>query len=210
MARFDQEAGREGSFFLLNKFHVPADDADLGGLDDIKESMTLLIRSKTTLLGAVVLFNEPGMNLPGNISLRNIHFLLEQSSLALDNAVRYAPAKNLVNIDDLTGLYNYRYLDLTLSREIKRAERYSSHLSVLFIDLDFFKNVNDIHGHLVGSKVLSEVGMLMKQSVREEDTVIRYGGDEYIIVLVETDVVGAASVAERIRRSIEEHQFPGR
>lgn len=207
MGKFDQEAGREGSFFLLNKFHVPAADADLAGLDDIKESMTLFIRSKTTLLGAVVLFNEPGMNLPGNISLRNIHFLLEQSSLALDNAVRYARAKNLVNIDDLTGLYNYRYLDLTLNREIKRAERYSSHLSVLFIDLDFFKNVNDVHGHLVGSKVLSEVGTLMKQSVREEDTVIRYGGDEYIIVLVETDVVGAAAVAERIRRSIEEHRF---
>ena len=207
MTKFDQAAGREGSFFLLNKFHLPDADAGLTELDDLKETMTLFIRSKTTLLGVVFLFNEPGRNLPGDINLRNIHFLIDQSSLALENAVRYARAKNLLNIDDLTGLYNYRYLDLTLSREIKRAERYGSRVSVLFMDLDFFKNVNDTHGHLVGSKVLSEVGTLLKQSVREEDTVIRYGGDEYTLVLIETDAAGAAVVAERIRRLIEGHLF---
>jgi two-component system cell cycle response regulator len=207
MTKFDQEGGLEGSFFLLNKFHLPARDAALPGLDDIRESMTLFIRSTSTLLGVVLLFNEPGGNLPGNLNLRNLHFLLEQSSLALENAVRYARARNLVNIDDLTGLYNYRYLDLTLNRELKRAERYGSHLSVLFLDLDFFKTVNDTHGHMVGSKVLSEVGTLLKQSVREEDTVIRYGGDEYTVILVETDAAGAAVVAERIRRAIAEHRF---
>lgn len=207
MAKFDQVAGREGSFFLLNKFHLPDGNADLKNLDDLKETMTLFIRSKTTLLGVVFLFNEPGRNLPGDFNLRNIHFLIDQSSLALENAVRYARAKNLLNIDDLTGLYNYRYLDLTLSREIKRAERYGSRVSVLFMDLDFFKNVNDTHGHMVGSKVLSEVGAILKQSVREEDTVIRYGGDEYTLVLVETDADGAIIVAERIRRMIEEHVF---
>jgi two-component system cell cycle response regulator len=207
MRKFDPEAGLEGSFFLLNKFHLPAGETDLPGLEDIRESMTLFIRTPSTLLGVVFLFNEPGRNLPGNPNLRNIHFLLDQSSLALENAVRYARARNLVNIDDLTGLYNYRYLDLTLSRELKRAERYGSHLSVLFLDLDFFKTVNDTHGHMVGSKVLSEVGTLLKQSVREEDTVIRYGGDEYTVILVETDAAGAAVVAERIRRAIAEHRF---
>jgi diguanylate cyclase (GGDEF)-like protein len=209
MTKFDQEGGLEGSFFLLNKFHLPPDYARLEGLDDLKETMTLFIRSPSTLLGVVFLFNEPGLNLPGNLKLGNIHFLLDQSSLALENAVRYARARNLVNIDDLTGLYNYRYLDLTLSREVKRAERYGAHLAVLFLDLDFFKTVNDTHGHMVGSKVLSEVGALLKQSVREEDTVIRYGGDEYTVILVETDATGAAVVAERIRRSIAEHRFLG-
>jgi two-component system cell cycle response regulator len=207
MAKFDQEAGWEGSFFLLNKFHAPAGDADLADLADLKETMTLFIRSKTTLLGVVHFFNEPGMNLPGDMNLRNIHFLLDQSSLALENAVRYARASNLVNIDDLTGLYNYRYLDLTLGRELKRAERYGSNVAVLFMDLDNFKNVNDTHGHMVGSRLLSEVGSLLKQSVREEDTVIRYGGDEYTIILVETDATGAGIVAERIRRSIEGQAF---
>ena len=207
MSRFDRKEGQEGSFFLLNKVHLPAGDPEFGALTDMKEAMTLFIRSKTTLLGAVMLFNEPERTLPGNISLRNIHFLLDQASLALENAVRYAQAKNLVNIDDLTGLYNYRYLDLTLGREIKRAERYGAHVAVLFMDLDNFKGVNDAHGHLVGSRLLGEVGSLLKQSVREEDTVIRYGGDEYTLILVETDVTGAAIVAERIRRSIEEHRF---
>ena len=207
MATFDQEAGREGSFFLLNKFHPPAGESVSGDLSDLKETITLFIRSKTTLLGVVYLFNEADRNLPGTINLKNIHFLLDQSSLALENAVRYARAKNLVNIDDLTGLYNYRYLDLTLGREIKRAERYGSHVSVLFMDLDNFKVVNDTHGHLVGSRLLSEVGSLLKQSVREEDTVIRYGGDEYTVILVETDAAGAENVAERIRKSIEGHLF---
>jgi two-component system cell cycle response regulator len=207
MKKFDQEGGLEGSFFLLNKFHLPAEHAAKAGLEDLKETMTLFIRSPSTLLGVVFLFNEPGKNLPGNLKLRNIHFLLDQASLALENAVRYARARNLVNIDDLTGLYNYRYLDLTLSREVKRAERYGAHLAVLFLDLDFFKTVNDTHGHMVGSKVLSEVGTLLKQSVREEDTVIRYGGDEYTVILVETDAAGAAVVAERIRRAIAGHRF---
>jgi two-component system, cell cycle response regulator len=207
MAKFDQDEGREGSFFLLNKLHLPPDDPELAGLSDMKETMTLFIRSKTTLLGVVYLFNEPGRNLPGAINLRNIHFLLDQASLALENAVRYAQAKKLVNIDDLTGLYNYRYLDLTLGREIKRAERYGAHLAVLFMDLDNFKSVNDVHGHMVGSRLLGEVGALLKQSVREEDTVVRYGGDEYTLILVETDCCGAENVAERIRRSIEEHLF---
>lgn len=207
LARFNQDEGREGSFFLLNKFHPPQGDPVLVRLTDLKETMTLFIRSKTTLLGVVYLFNEPGQNLPGNINLKSIHFLLDQASLALENAVRFAQAKKLVNIDDLTGLYNYRYLDLTLGREIKRAERYGSHVAVLFMDLDNFKTVNDSHGHLVGSRLLGEVGTLLKQSVREEDTVIRYGGDEYTLVLVETDSQGADVVAERIRISIEEHVF---
>jgi diguanylate cyclase (GGDEF)-like protein len=75
------------------------------------------------------------------------------------------------------------------------------------MDMDDFKHVNDTHGHLVGSRLLSEVGSLLKQSVREEDTVIRYGGDEYTVILVETDAAGAENVAERIRKSIEGHLF---
>nr|6D9M_A Chain A, Fusion protein of Endolysin,Response receiver sensor diguanylate cyclase, GAF domain-containing [Tequatrovirus T4] len=110
-------------------------------------------------------------------------------------------------IDELTGLFNYRYLDISLDREIKRADRFGSTVSMIFIDLDFFKGVNDTHGHLVGSQVLNEMGMLLKKSVREVDIVIRYGGDEFTVMLVETGEKGAATVAERIRRSIEGHTF---
>ncbi len=177
------------------------------GIDDINKAMLLFIRSKTHLHGIIILFNEPGSDFRSDINGKNLHFLLDQSSLAFDNAARYAMARNLVNIDELTGLFNYRYLDIALEREIKRTERYSSSLSIIFLDLDLFKNVNDTHGHLVGSKVLKEVGMLLKKMTREVDFVFRYGGDEFTIILVETGMAGAAIVAERIRRSIEAHNF---
>ena len=173
----------------------------------ITEKMVLYIRMKEVLQGVVFLYNDSGKSIPLDINQGNIHFLLEQSSLALENAARYATVKNLLNIDELTGLFNYRYLDITLDREIKRAERYGSELSVLFVDIDFFKNINDNHGHLVGSRILGEVGTLIKKSVRDEDTVIRYGGDEYTVVLIETGKNSASVVAERIRKSIEEHVF---
>ena len=195
----------EGSFFLLNKFPPSQDVPDQ--VHDLKETLILFIRSKHVLQGVIYLFNEPGQNFPGYLNFRNLHYLLEQSSLALENAGRFAKAKNMLNIDELTGLFNYRYLDITLEREVKRAERHAASLSVLFVDLDFFKNVNDSHGHLVGSRLLGEVGALLKKSVREEDTVIRYGGDEYTLILVETGIQGAMAVAERIRKTIESHVF---
>jgi diguanylate cyclase (GGDEF)-like protein len=177
------------------------------GIEDINMAMLLFIRSKAHLQGIIILFNEPGCDFRNDINSRNLHFLVDQSSLAFDNAARYAMARNLVNIDELTGLFNYRYLDIALEREIKRTERYSSSLSVIFLDLDLFKNVNDTHGHLIGSKVLKEVGLLLKKMTREVDFVFRYGGDEFTIILVETGMVGAAIVAERIRSSIEAHNF---
>jgi len=177
------------------------------GVEDINKAMLLVIRSKTLLQGIIVLFNEPGNDFRGGINNKNLHFLLDQSSLAIDNAARYAMARNLVNTDELTGLYNYRYLGIALEREIKRTERYASSLSLIFLDLDLFKNVNDTYGHLIGSKVLKEVGLLLKKMTREVDFVFRYGGDEFTIILVETGIAGAAVVAERIRNSIEVHDF---
>ncbi len=177
------------------------------GIEEDKNGMLIFIRSKNQLQGIVVLFSEPGTDFSSDINIKNLHFLMDQSSLAFDNAVRYAMARNLVNIDELTGLYNYRFLDIALEREIKRTERYASNLSLIFMDLDLFKNVNDTHGHLIGSKVLKEVGMLLKKMTREVDFVFRYGGDEFTIILVETGIAGAAIVSERIRRAIEAHEF---
>ncbi len=174
---------------------------------DINKSMMLFIRSKIQLQGVIILFNEPGKEFRRDINQKNLHFLLEQSSLALDNAYRFAMARNLANIDELTGLFNYRYLDVALEHEIKRTGRYGSSLSLIFLDLDLFKNVNDAHGHLIGSKVLKEVGLLLKNLTREVDLVFRYGGDEFTIILIETGMAGVARVAERIRKCIEDHTF---
>ena len=85
--------------------------------------------------------------------------------------------------------------------------RYASHLAILFLDIDCFKQVNDTYGHLVGSRVLKEMGALLKKSVREVDVVIRYGGDEYTVILVETSCEIAGKVAARIRAMVESHVF---
>jgi two-component system, cell cycle response regulator len=180
-------------------------DARLFG--DLDEALVFLLRSKTSLQGIVALFNPENDSLPVAINYTNLHFLQDQAALAFENAARFVSARNLLYIDELTGLFNYRYLDYALERELKRAERYGSGLALLFIDLDLFKDVNDTHGHLVGSRVLGEVGALLRRSVRDVDLVIRYGGDEYTIILVETEAESAHLVAERIRSTIENQQF---
>src|SRR6185369_11952714 len=171
------------------------------------EFLLLPLSSKSVLQGVIILLNNTGRELITPLKSGNIHFLVEQSSLALENAGRYSVAKDLLNIDELTGLYNYRYLEIALEREIKRAERYGLSMSVIFLDVDMLKGVNDTYGHLIGSRALKEIGAVLKKSVREVDIVIRYGGDEYTIILIETGKQGAAIVAERIRKTIDSHKF---
>ena len=133
----------------------------------------------------------------------------EHANLALANCERYQQAKERAFIDDVTELYNARYLHEALQREIQRAERYSTELSVLFLDLDRFKLVNDQHGHLVGSRALRELGRVLADCVRQIDTLARYGGDEFTILLVDTGFEGALQVAERIRQTVQSHVFEG-
>jgi len=125
----------------------------------------------------------------------------------LDHAISFGNAKNLSYIDDLTELYNQRYLKLVLDKEIYRAQRQNSAFAVLFMDIDHFKRVNDTSGHIVGSKVLIELSKIVKQNIRAMDYGFRYGGDEFICVLVGTDSQQAAQVAERIRKTAEESTF---
>ncbi len=174
----------------------------------IRDVILIPLRGKGSQRGVVAAFNEPFRELPDVGSRRqNIIFLQEQSLLALENAGTYSLAKDMLFIDDLSGLYNQRYLEVALEREMKRIGRFSSQLAVLFLDMDAFKLVNDTHGHLVGSRVLREMGTLLRTSVRDVDVVIRYGGDEYTVILVETSPEIAAGIAERIRATVESHPF---
>ncbi|MDT5122491.1 MAG: hypothetical protein QOC96_1973 [Acidobacteriota bacterium] len=128
---------------------------------------------------------------------------------ALANSLRVAEAERLSQTDDLTKLHNARYLRQYLLSEVRRARRYSSSVAALFFDLDDFKRVNDAHGHLVGSHVLMEMASIILSSVRDTDVVARYGGDEFVVVLPESDVEQASLVAERMRRKIERNTFTG-
>lgn len=116
-------------------------------------------------------------------------------------------AKDKSYIDDLTDLYNQRYLRLVLDKEINRAQRSNSCFSVLFMDIDHFKRVNDTRGHVVGSKLLKKLAKILSDNIRTVDYGFRYGGDEFIMILVGSDAEQAKVVAERTRKQVEECIF---
>ncbi len=115
----------------------------------------------------------------------------------------------LAHTDPLTELLNRRALAIRLAAEMERTRRYNSPLTLLMIDLDHFKNVNDTYGHLVGDDVLQQVALLLRRSLRSVDVVARYGGEEFVVVLPETTEAGAVAFADRTRQKIELHPFPG-
>jgi two-component system, cell cycle response regulator len=133
-------------------------------------------------------------------------FLSRNLGLALRNLGRLKQVEHLAYLDDLTHLYNTRYLDLVLDREVQGGRAFT----VLFMDLDRFKLVNDQHGHLAGSRLLVEVARVLRACVRDDDILVRYGGDEYVMLLVGIDSGGGLKVAERIRRAVEDHRFLSR
>ncbi len=110
--------------------------------------------------------------------------------------------------DDLTGIYNHRFFIQQLTLEVERQKRYSSHLSLLMIDIDYFKHYNDHNGHLAGDEALKAIALLIQHGVRQSDIVARYGGEEFAAILVNTTREKAMEIAERVRRIVQETPFP--
>ena len=119
----------------------------------------------------------------------------------------YWMATRKTYVDDVTDLFNQRYLPMVLDKEIQRCARSGGKFTVLFLDIDYFKMVNDSKGHWVGSKLIRELGQIIKSNVRGADFPFRYGGDEYVVVLIDTDAKQAVHVAERIRKCVEGTDF---
>jgi len=135
-------------------------------------------------------------------------FFVRQIQVIYLAHAKYQKAQSLLQRDDLTGLYNFRYLEASLDNEIKRVQRFRTKFSVLFIDLDHFKLINDNFGHLAGSRVIKHVADVLKDCLREVDSVFRYGGDEYVVLLIEANSDTALRAAERIRKKIAATEFP--
>ncbi len=133
--------------------------------------------------------------------------MLEGPAQALDNALRLRRSEALSVTDDLTQLYNSRYLNQVLRREAKRASRSGRPLSLLFMDLDGFKGINDTHGHQAGSRALVEAAIVIRRCARETDVVARFGGDEFAVILPDTGSEGAAAVGDRVRERLAAHAF---
>jgi diguanylate cyclase (GGDEF)-like protein len=138
---------------------------------------------------------------------QRLDFLIESAQHAAKWLLRLDHAQALLYEDDVTGLFNFRYLDVALDSEFRRLQRFHSPFSVLFIDIDNFKQVNDIYGHLVGSSVLRQVGAQIRSALRDVDVVIRYGGDEFVVVLIGTNSNQALQAAERVRNQVSRFGF---
>jgi diguanylate cyclase (GGDEF)-like protein len=121
----------------------------------------------------------------------------------------YFGAARQTLVDELTGIYNRRALYKILDQEIKRAERFKHPLTVMMMDLDFFKRYNDRNGHIAGDLLLQKISKIIGSKIRDVDTLARYGGEEFTVVLPETSHESAAKVAERIRKGAEEAYFKG-
>jgi diguanylate cyclase (GGDEF)-like protein len=170
--------------------------------------LPLQCRSRTV---GVVVMAGPGAsshNLQWTSAFRTVlRSALEPAAFALDNALMFQRTQALSVTDDLTQLYNSRYLNQVLRRETKRASRSGRPLSLLFMDLDGFKSINDSHGHLFGSRALVEAADVVRKTARETDVCARFGGDEFAVVLPDTGGDGAYAVGERIRERIAAHAF---
>lgn len=130
-----------------------------------------------------------------------------QAAVSVENARLYTQAQELAIHNGLTGIYNYRYFMKQLDEEIKRAERYGRSVSLMMIDIDLFKSVNDSHGHQRGDEVLKGLAQTLISNTRETDVVARYGGEEFCVILPETDLEAALDVAEKLRASVAKTSY---
>lgn len=160
------------------------------------------IRTKDRILGAFVSLTGAPRTLT-SVDVEAAAELADFTAIVVENARLFAEVQRSATTDSLTGVYNTRFFHEILSREAARSQRYSTALSLLMIDVDSFKVINDTFGHLVGNKVLTQIGHVLQRTVRNTDLVFRCGGDEFGIVLPGTSAEGAMILADKILQRVQ-------
>jgi diguanylate cyclase (GGDEF)-like protein len=169
----------------------------------IMSLLAVPIQTKDAVLGAFISIASNPSKMFNNDDVITASAIADFTAIALENAGMFAELQRSAITDPLTGIYNTRFFHEVLGRETARADRYNTSLSLLMIDIDAFKSVNDNYGHLIGNKVLTHVSKSLELSVRNTDFVFRCGGDEFGIVLPGTNVEGAMHVAQKILQKVE-------
>jgi diguanylate cyclase (GGDEF)-like protein len=156
--------------------------------------------------GAIEIVNPRADQLT-DYTIAFLHILADHAAIAIENARDVARIQQLTITDDTTGLFNVRHLYDVLGRELERSRRINAPVSLAFLDLDRFKLVNDEHGHLVGSELLARAGQRLQELSRKQDWCFRYGGDEFVLLMPETDAVAALARATTLLNALMETRF---
>jgi len=204
-----KSAKEKNSRLIEDPAKYPAFDpsVDVIGNPEIKSMILIPLWFRGELMGVLQLVNKRNQEVFTSKDLIITASLGDYASIALKNAQIYQKTQELTITDDHSSLYNYRFLEKTLEKFFDSAKRYKRNLSLIFMDLDNLKHVNDNYGHLMGSKVLSEVADLILPIIRSADLAVRYGGDEFVVMLPDTDSHGALILAERLKDCIQENTF---
>jgi diguanylate cyclase (GGDEF)-like protein len=188
---------------------VKKDDDFFNGIDEKLKTRTRSMISVPIVLGRSVcgvieLINRKGRKSYSREELKLLEIFAGYTSTLIQNSLDAKRNEELTRRDDLTGLFNDRYFHQQLSEELRRAKRARRDISLLFLDLDNFKQINDTYGHLVGSRTLMEVGHLLYATLKDDNaSIVRYGGDEFAVILPGKPRAAAELLAEKVRRAIE-------
>jgi len=178
------------------------------GAEEVKSELCLPLIVFGEKLGVMVL----GSATTNGFLLEDVpalESLADICAAAIQNSRHFERTKQLAYLDGLTGIFNRRFFEMRIQEEIQRAGRYENELSVLMLDLDHFKRLNDEFGHLLGDEVLRQVTVIFQNQLRKGDVCCRYGGEEFALLLPNTSTENAVEVAEKLRRTVESWVFPG-